>query len=243
MPIVEQTQVDLAEPQNENSTEPKMDSSGSLLGALDIVEAFTALRHEFKLQVRSGRELQQTVLENFQCIEEKLSSIPVHVNTSNQSDSRKMAEAIAEIEESLSRAIESISKLSQENRTESEAMQPFDKLVQSAPWLIRTFSKKWLQELRQSIADATTDEKQSDKSKDASFRGLELLLARVHRLMQQFAIQRENVLHKPFDPESMNAVDLVSDHQVPSGHVAQQIRPLYRWRDSILRVAEVRVSS
>ena len=28
-----------------------------LLGATDIVEAFTALRHELKLQVRAGREL------------------------------------------------------------------------------------------------------------------------------------------------------------------------------------------
>ena len=37
----------------------KLPSSVDMLGALDIVEAFTALRQELKLQVRSGREMQQ----------------------------------------------------------------------------------------------------------------------------------------------------------------------------------------
>ncbi len=243
MSIGETTPIDLTSMQDASSSVPHGESPETLLGALDIVEAFTSLRHELKLQVRGGRELQQSVLENIQRIEQKLSVVPATANAGNNSDSRKMAEAIAEIEESLNRAIESIKQNISAVQTDTNLLQRFDEMTATAPWVARKFASSWLQELRAAIAHSITEAKSLDKTKDASFRGLELLLARVHRLMQQFEIERENVLHKQFDSELMNAVDLISDSQVPSGCVAQQLRPLYRWHGAVLRCAEVRVAS
>ncbi|MEZ6074200.1 MAG: hypothetical protein R3C56_00565 [Pirellulaceae bacterium] len=56
-------------------SEPSMDNSAgdgrATLGAIDIVEAFTSLRHELKLQVRSGRDLQQALDGRLQQIEQR----------------------------------------------------------------------------------------------------------------------------------------------------------------------------
>lgn len=243
MSIGEPTRIDLTSMQDVNSAAPHRESPDALLGALDIVEAFTSLRHELKLQVRGGRELQESMLENFQRLEQKLSAVPATANAGNNSDSRKMAEAIAEIEESLNRAIESIIQNAMAVPTATNVLGRFDEMVATAPWVARKFASSWLQELRAAVAHSIAEAKSLDKTKDATFRGLELLLARVHRLMQQFEIERENVLHKQFDSELMNAVDLIPDPQVPSGFVAEQLRPLYRWHGAVLRCAEVRVAS
>ena len=217
-----------------------------LLGAMDIVEAFTALRHELKLQVRGGRELQQSLLDSVQRLEQKVSAPPVAappVVATSAPESRRMAEAIADIEESLQRAIESIVKKPAAARTEFHLLIRFDEMVSKAPWIAKVFAGKWLEDLRATLAHSITLGIPSDAAQDSTHRGLELLLARVHRLMKQCEIERVCVLHQAFDAETMNAVDMIVDPTVPSTHVAQQLRPLYRWRNTTLRCAEVRIAS
>ncbi len=217
-----------------------------LLGAMDIVEAFTALRHELKLQVRGGRELQQSLLDSVQRLEQKVAAPPVAappVVATSAPESRRMAEAIADIEESLQRAIESIVKKPAAARTEFHLLIRFDEMVSKAPWIAKVFAGKWLEDLRATLAHSITLGIPSDAAQDSTHRGLELLLARVHRLMKQCEIERVCVLHQAFDAETMNAVDMIVDPTVPSTHVAQQLRPLYRWRNTTLRCAEVRIAS
>ena len=72
--------------------------------------------------------------------------------------------------------------------------------------------------------------------------GLELVLVRTRRLMEQAEIRRIDVLHEPFDAERMRAIDIAEDPAVPEGHVAKQYRPGYLLRDVVLRPAEVGVS-
>lgn len=221
------------------SMEPELE----LLGAVDIVEAFTTLRHELKLQVRGGRELQQSLIDMIQRLEQRITSLPTSTSANISSESRKLAEAIAEIEEGLQRAIESIVQKSESARSDINVLNRYDAMVAKAPWIAKTFAGNWLEDLRASLAHSIATAKRADSTQDATHRGLELLLARVHRLMQQCEIERVNVLHQPFDAESMNAIDLIVDPQVPSAHVAQQLRPLYRWRSNTLRCAEVRIAT
>jgi molecular chaperone GrpE len=224
-------------------TVASIEPSVELLGAMDIVEAFTALRHELKLQVRGGRELQQSLLDSVQRLEQKVATPPVAVVATNAPESRKMAEAIADIEESLQRAIESIVNKPVAARREDNLLNRYDEMVSKAPWIAKTFAGKWLEDLRAALAHAITAGIPSDATQDSTHRGLELLLARVHRLMKQCEIERVNVLHQAFDAETMNAVDMIVDPTVPSTHVAQQLRPLYRWRNTTLRCAEVRIAT
>ncbi len=222
------------------NTDANMNQASELLGAVDIVEAFTALRHEIKLQVRGGRELQQSLQESLQRLEQKLTA---PIGTTPSSERRKMAEAIADIEESLQRAIESIVPKTVVAREEDNVFQQCDAILSQAPWIARAFAGRWMAKLRSTLVDSMAESKPAAAVQDASYKGLELLLARVHRLMKQFEIERVNVLHQAFDAETMNAVDMIHAPSVPSAHVAQQLRPLYLWRNATLRCAEVRIAT
>lgn len=223
------------------NTDANMNQTSELLGAVDIVEAFTTLRHEIKLQVRGGRELQQSLQESMQRLEQKLTTPPA--GSTPNSENRKMAEAIADIEESLQRAIESIVPKTAVARSEDNVLRQCDAMLSRAPWIARVFTGRWIAQLRSALMDSIEASKPVAAAQDASHRGLELLLARVHRLMKQFEIERVNVLHQAFDAETMNAVDMIDAPSVPSAHVAQQLRPLYLWRNSTLRCAEVRIAT
>lgn len=96
-----------------------------LLGATDIVEAFTALRHELKLQVRAGRELTgglgqavaAAVESPLAVVAQRLGEMQAVIETAGRSPGRgageagdgdaamrALATAVAETEESLARA-------------------------------------------------------------------------------------------------------------------------------------------
>ncbi len=225
----------------DRQTEIALEPTFERLGAADIVEAFTILRHEIKLQVRGGRELQQSLQEGLQRLEQRIATPPAVAES--VPENRKMAEAIAEIEESLHRAIESIVQLPAMAPSENNILHRYDQMVSRAPWIAKTFAGKWLEGLRAGLAQSISAAKQTEPTQDATYRGLDLLLARVHRLMKQCDIERVNVLHQPFDSETMNAIGLIADPSIPSTHVAQQLRPLYRWRNNTLRCAEVRIAT
>ncbi len=226
-----------------NQEKPR--SSIEMLGALDIVEAFTALRQELKLQVRSGREMQQSLSDAMQRLEQRVEQGLVVTHSSNAAappEGRKLAEAIADIDESLQRAVES---LVQNTRIPSEKptwVARFDQLTAKAPWLARKFAANTFAEVRTLLVQAEQASLSSEKSPSTLIQGFELLLARVRRQMQQCEIERVDVLRQPFDAETMNAIDVIEAPAVPSLHVAEQLRPAYRWCGDLLRYAEVRLA-
>ncbi len=214
------------------------------LGAADIVEAFTALRHELKLQVRGGRDLQQSLSESLQRIEQRLAAQQVPGSSSiGTSEGRQPAEAVAETEESLQRVLASIAPASQVAEAAADRLlDQFDQAVMRAPWLAQKLAANVLRDLRGLVEQLTDQSEQLRESLNATRQGLELLHARVQRLMQQCDIQRVDVLHEPFDAETMHALDVIDTPSVPTSHVAQQLRPAYLWRGSVLRYADVRLA-
>jgi gas vesicle protein len=226
--------------------EPPPDSV-ELLGAMDIVEAFTALRQELKLQVRSGREIQQSISDTMQRLEQRLEQrieqgimAAQSSHTTAPSEGRKLAEAIADIDESLQRAVESLTQNIRVLQEKPAWVARFDQLVANASWLARKFSAKPFAEMRAILVQA--EQNSSEQSLSTVSQGFELLMARVRRQMQQCEIERMDVLRQPFDAELMNAIDVIDAPTIPSSHVAEQLRPAYSWRGSLLRYAEVRLA-
>ncbi len=241
--------------------------SGELLGAVDIVEAFTALRHELKLQVRGGRELQhaldQRLLQLAEQLHEQQSALVrqidgavrgAHPQPIADAESRQLAEALVEIEESLGRAVESLGRSLVDSLSSSPPEQPLKQLLEQidqalagATWTQKWFARSLLSRL-QAIVEG--DARSSDsiaqdmirERLEVSGRGLELLLGRVRRLMEACRLERQDVVGHPFDAETMRAVDVIPSESVPSSHVAEQLRPLYRWRAQVLKCAEVRLA-
>jgi len=213
-----------------------------MLGAIDIVEAFTALRQELKLQVRSGREVQQVFSDGLQRIEQRIAAAQSTPASSQSSESRKLAEAIADIDENLQRAVESLNKYFLATKSPPTWLASFDATVAKAPWLARTSATSVFSALRKILAQAEQETLAPEKSQSATLQGFELLLARVRRQMQQAEIERVDVIGKPFDAEIMNAIDMIDAPAIAKAHVAEQLRPAYRWRGNLLRYADVRLA-
>ena len=133
----------------------------------------------------------------------------------------------------------------------------WDSCLAESSWLVRTLAAGLVGRLRQVFDDqvrrATRDgERRAGMPREAvaaaatsladAGQGLELVLVRTRRLMEQAEIRRIDVLHEPFDADRMRAIDIAEDPAVPEGHVAKQYRPGYLLRDVVLRPAEVGVS-
>ena len=216
----------------------------------ELLQSMAALRQDVKLQVRSNRALQQLVQDNLQRIEQRIAarvSSSVVESTGSSDDARMLADAIAEVEESLQRAIDNLaSRPAAPRQPEANPMVlRFDELVAASPWWTRRIAGGLLNQIRGTIGvdpPVPTVVNDSIQAIDAAHRGLQLLLTRVHRLMQQCDVVRENVARQPFDAETMLATDFIDAPSIPSSHVAEQLRPLYRWRGRVLRCANVRLA-
>jgi len=103
----------------------------------------------------------------------------------------------------------------------------------------------WIQTVRSGI-----DEKEAMQADalDKVQKGLESLrtgynmsLRRIERLFPQFDLEEMDCLGQIYDPEEMEAVEVVSSSSLPSGSVAEVVRPGYTRKGRIFRFAQVRV--
>ena len=244
--------------------------SEPLLGAIDIVEAFTSLRHELKLQVRSGRELQQALDGRLHHIEQRLDEQVALVNRIESmpaapqilassggdlrlvAESRQLAEALAEIEENLQRAVETLgaplAATAQPPASPlAELLVQFDQTVAAASWLGKRLARPLLARLRGLIESGLREPTRTiaDPARErleVSGRGLELLLQRVHRLIVAVSELERFLQRQTLHAEIMLVIDIVSTDSVPSSHVAEQLRPLYLWQGQVLKCANVRLA-
>lgn len=219
-----------------------------LLGAIDIVHAFTALRHELKLQVRDGRELREATIQGLTRVEQSMQSLSraqTAIATQPQNSdhsSRRLAESIVEIEESLQRAVHAIDLAASKPHSPiaPQAVAIIRRQYESLPAVVRWFAGSYLKRTCVEIETALNSFNSHDAWTPATD-GICLLLVRVHRLMSQNDLCRIDVAGLQFDSESMNAIELVQLGLCPSGYVAEQLRPAYLWRNAVLKTAEVRV--
>jgi molecular chaperone GrpE (heat shock protein) len=231
-------QTDWREPMNDNRSDDEF-------GAIDIVEAFTALRHDLKLQIRSGTETQQLLnqrLDKLERLAQNASAVPTEIP---DSEARKLALALVEIEDALQRAVDGLQQSSNFNSSDEKNLTSHQlKLeIDGAGWLIRKTAGGLLQRLR-GLADKLEQSQAASEDRIGLARqGLELLLERTRRLMRERQIERRDVNGLAFDSGLMNAIEAVSTTSVQPGHVAEQLKPAYLWRKQVLCFAEVRVAS
>jgi hypothetical protein len=246
-----------------------------LLGAADIVAAFTGLRHELTLQVRAGRELTSGLDQKLADavgrplgeLADRLGRLEGMAGRQTRPDAangdlRSLALALAEVDEGLERAAEAMAaqrSLIERINAGEESGSPstsaaelgmaaaWDAAVAGASWPVRLIAGRLLGRMRAAVlAEAARVEagacaQMAEAIADAG-RGLELLLLRVRRQMAEAGVDRIEVVHQPFDPESMRAIDTVADASMPAGIVTEELRPGYRLHGAVLRAADVRVA-
>jgi molecular chaperone GrpE (heat shock protein) len=209
-----------------------------------------------KQQLKTLREIHSLFDARTVDMLERINKTQASHALSGDQEARRMARSLAEIEESLHRALiaipNQIAAYEQDLRklvSESERLTTaIESTVSQHGGLKRWFSKSLIDSLKSLCGQSRSAQKnQMDRVLESNpmhniARGLELLLERVRRLASEHGIERIDVLHAPFDPDRMRATDAVVSTNVPSGHVVEQIRPLYMWQNQVLSIAEVRVA-
>ncbi|MEZ6087021.1 MAG: nucleotide exchange factor GrpE [Pirellulaceae bacterium] len=250
-PLFENPNRGFDEPSNEH-----FDDDEPQFGLIDIIEAFTALRQEYRGQTKEVRQFVETIsgaIEQIQLLESQrrnevsLLSEASEAVGKNDDMARRLVDTIVQIDLALSRAVDATRSAEHEkNSVESLMRQPLNTLrqeigerFQSQSFLCRWVAKAFLAQVLQSV-DSQIDQL-PDKKPDSTTEGFRMIAARVHSLLSEHQIERIDTDNMPFDGEIMNAVQaVVSDR--PSGTVVSQISPAYYWRGKLIRYADVTVA-
>jgi molecular chaperone GrpE len=213
-------------------------------GMIDLVEEFTALRHELKLQTKSSRGLldqtEATIAAMKQAIEQFRSGERCE-DQAAWSTEKPLAEALADLDEALERGRREIERA--KRRIADESIRSLNAALEAVhrrrSWIRRRLLRAYHAEVLDVVAQAGLG--QHDRF-DALLEGYGLIQKRLKRAMTSAKIERIACEGKPVDPERMTVLDVLDDPSRPPGTVVSELRRGYTWRGRVLRFAEVQAT-
>ena len=207
-------------------------------GLIDVIEAFTAMRQEFRNRSNEDRQLAQTLNESTTKVESfaqrvtgLLDSIDAKISPSSEDDAaRRLAECLAEVDHCVSYAIARVTQPSSAPREQIEqSIKAFERNIRTqsealiAPqgWLARRFARPAAKQICEMVdRELQRAKNQIDQalsglaSQDATIKGLAMLADRVRKLIEASGITKVETLGKPFDGEIMHAIASVAAQTV-----------------------------
>jgi molecular chaperone GrpE len=210
----------------------------------ELVEHFTALRHEVKLQTKGSRGLQEQVESVVAALAEAVENLA----SVEQSLSEQAAEAPESVIETLMNLDDALHRgrgaLEQARFAMEEAASAFSKqlaeLASRLPWWRRWVARPSLAEAQSLAARHLARQQQVYDSLGEGYR---LIQSRWARAMQEEQLETIDCLGRLVDPHEMTVVEAVADPSQPAGLVVGEVRRGYRWRGEVVRFAEVRAVS
>jgi molecular chaperone GrpE len=212
-------------------------------GLIDLVEEFTALRQELKLQTKSTRGLQEqaeSLLPPLRQAIEHFRSVTPREEQAAWSAGKPLAEGLAILDEALDRCRGEIEKaqIVATEQTPRKLVEPLDRMHASLPWLKRLLLRKYHRQMREAVQREAQGMNQNWLH--SLLEGFDVIQNRVRRLLKSEAIEPIASVGRPVDPERMIVIDITDSPDWPPGTVIEELRRGYTWRGRILRLAEVR---
>lgn len=209
-------------------------------GAVDIVEAFTSMRHEWRGQTKESRALAESiqhVASNLESLESRLLASIAANRPDDSSETRKLVQVLVEVDHQFSRAVNALEQWNANQRlSEAAEARAVEQHIARMSWVARWFARPLLEHLTsRRVAQVPATE-------DPAIEGLNMVVARLRRLMHEQRIERIEVQGQPFDANTMHAIGTVESADFPAGHVAEQLSPVYRWRGDLIQFAAVRLA-
>ena len=205
-------------------------------GLLDMVEAFTAMRHQWRTQSKQNRDLVQSIQDSTALLTRIDSTLDQKLSaTTGDSEVRKLVSLVIDLDISLTRAVDATSESMLETKKTQRLLNVRRSYEQSG-----FFSRMLGRKVYQRIVDALQSE--SHEESDSTIEGLRLLHSRLRRMMSEQNLTRVETVGKVFDGETMKAISAIESDRADSGFVVQEISPAYFYNGQLVRVAEVRVA-
>jgi molecular chaperone GrpE len=214
-------------------------------GLVNLVEGFTALRHELKLQTKSGRGLIEQAESMVAALErsiEQFRSVEPKEAQAAWSAGRSLAEALGDLDEALTRGrreIERINRRLGEDSTMALA-DAIDDRFRRQSWLRRLLTADFHRQVKNVVQG---DAWLRRDLLEALLEGYGLIQARLARVMASEQVVRIPCEGRPVDPERMTVIEVVDDTDRPPGTVVKELRSGYTWKGRLLRYAEVQAAS
>ena len=216
------------------------------VGLYRLVEEFTALRHELKLQTKSARGLEeqtQTLLPSLQQAIDAMRAIEPKEAQAAWSAGKPLAVILAELDEALDRGRQqtamAIARLS--NEPASSLLGCLEKFHVQQSWLRRRLHGGYYRQICEQIA---REQQQLDRRSwlDALLDGYRMIQKRLVQALASEGITRIVAVGQPVDPDQMTVVQVVDADGQPAGVVFDEVRRGYTWNGRLLRYAEVRAT-
>ncbi len=210
-------------------------------GIINLVEEFTALRHEVKLQTKNGRGLvdqTETVLAAHKQAIEVFRSVEPKEAQAVWTAGKALAEAIADLDEAIDRGYREIERARQLIAEQSvRALEAdLDDLLRRHSWIRRRLFGPYHAEVMRVVA---ANGRERHEFFQSFLEGYSLIQKRLRRVMAAEQVERIPCEGRPVDPERMTVLEVVDDPARPPGSVVKELRRGYTWRGRVVRYAEV----
>lgn len=211
-----------------------------LVGIFQVVEGFTALRHDLKLHTKTARQFCEEVraaVDRLDAATHELREAESAADQRADEAVRPFVEELMDIEELVSSALQSAGdalRVAHRNLTvqlETEINAEFERL----PRWRKPLVAPWHRKVR-TIVGGPVEENPSNR---AVIDGLTMVRSRLHKSLESVGIERINCLGMKYDPESMRAVEVLDEKGREAETVVAELRPGYRYRGMVFRSAEV----
>jgi molecular chaperone GrpE len=215
------------------------------LGWLQLVESFTALRQELKLQTKSARGLDDHVREALGGLETASRQFQMVQAQESQAADRAVQpfiEVLIGLDESLERcglALEAI-----QARAAAEGPRQLLATLEGRFQKLSAWSRWWSRRWHAIVLDTCRAEAAASQQLlwHGLLEGFELVRCRLRRAMDEQQLSRIPCLGRMVDANRMTVVELIEAPDAPPESVVAELRPGYTWRDRVVRYAEVRAA-
>ena len=229
-----------------------------------VVQHFIALRQEVNLQTKSSRSALEQNGQALALLQQSFDALQRQQAALQQSDKSAQDELLRPLLKTLIDAHDALSLAQREvQRLLANAPTPVSAPAQpgGAPPDIKIRLPYWTQWFgldlaiegqlaplrawrRTQPAPALPDDSAARLRQilDALLVGYSMSTQRIERAFEQQGLEAIACVGQPFDPETMEVVEVVREEGRTSTEVLQEIRRGYRWRGRLFRYAQVRVA-
>lgn len=227
-----------------------------------IVQHFTALRQEVNLQTRASRGQLEQNAQTLDRLQQALDTIHHQQDQRKETDRAEQEDLLRPLLKTLLDAHDALTLARREvQRLLDQTALPSAPPVLPAPPTIEIrlpFWARWLglgasierqlAPLRAYWAEKPAPEADDSVSRrarqmlDALLTGYQMSVQRLERMLVQQNLEAIPCVGLPFDPETMEVVEVIREEGRTSTQVLEVVRPGYFWNGRLFRYAQVRVA-
>jgi molecular chaperone GrpE len=213
------------------------------VGLFQMIEEFTALRHELKLYTKGARNLEEQTLDTrnaMQAAIEQFRSVEVKEREAAHTAAKPLLEALLELHDALERgrAVIETARRRILEQSPKQLQDELDARFRKQSWWRRWIGRAFHEAVRDACARHTAEVHQAIF--ESLVDGYRLIQGRLQKAMDKEGILRVPCVGQPVDPNCMTVVEVVKDPSRPPGLVIEEVRPGYYWKSRVFRFAEVR---